>query len=1248
MAAVAVWAGLTTADTAAQDGASSDRGVLEALYDATGGPGWANGTNWKTGAPLEDWYGVATGPDGRVTALYLGQNWLTGPLPPELGRLASLEALQLNLNSLSGPIPPELGNLANLGRLRLDNNELSGPMPPELGRLANLTELHLDRNAVSGPIPPELGRLASLETLDLAVNALSGPMPPELGRLAGLEALRLHDNASLAGPLPSELTRLSRLTQLDISETALCAPRDAEIQAWLAGLEFQGDTCSRAPEPVGTIPGRNLTPGGVAAAVSVGTYFRDPDGDPLTFAAASGNPDTAAAYAVRDVVWLVPRAPGTATVTVTAYDTDGQGADQALAVTVLASPGPTSEREVLEAIYGATDGPSWTNRTNWGTDARPGDWYGVTTGPDGRVIGLQLSGNGLRGPMPQALGRLPGLESLSLEGNELSGPVPPALGGLAELETLALGKNRFSGPVPAELGDLSDLRELRLGDNRLHGAIPPELGRLANLQVLNLGGNALSGPVPPGLGDLAGLESLRLDGNALEGPIPPELGRLAGLETLALGGNALSGAIPPELAGLVDLRELHLEENALSGPIPAELGGLANLQVLNLGGNELSDEITVSLGSLANLRSLNLGDNALTGPIPPELGSLANLQSLLLGNNELTGPIPPELGSLPDLQSLNLGFNELTGPIPPELGSLPDLRVLNLHKNTLSGPIPPELGSLPDLQSLNLSDNELTGPIPPELGSLPDLRSLYLHENGLTGPVPPALSTPPNLQALYLDWNWGLSGPLPAGLRLAPLERLGFLVTGACAPVEWRDWLATIDSRGALCGAAPDATIDVAVFYTPAAGEAAGGAAAMATRIDLMLAETNEALAASEVRHRLALVARAETPYVETGNSFVDVRRLMDPSDGHLDEVHAVRDRTGADLVHLIFEEGNVGGIANVGGPFGLTCLRCGGLIFAHEVGHNLGLWHDRYQVHNHESGALPHPAYGYVNQRGFDTTESRRWRTVMAYATQCRDREVECTRLPRYSNSRQTYRGDLLGLPLGEGTFGVEGPADAAAVLDATGPAVALWRDRIAGGPNRPPTAVGTLPDRRLRAPEDTLAVDVSRAFVDADGDALTHTASSSAPAVVTTTVSGTTVTLTAAGFGAATVAVTATDPGGLSATQAFAVTVSAQAFTDDPIVAGVTPVRAVHFLELRARIDAARAAAGLAGYAWTDRVLTAGVTPIRLVHLQELRRALEQAYAASGRAAPAWTDALPSPGSTPVRATHLTELRAAVVALE
>jgi fibronectin type III domain protein len=102
---------------------------------------------------------------------------------------------------------------------------------------------------------------------------------------------------------------------------------------------------------------------------------------------------------------------------------------------------------------------------------------------------------------------------------------------------------------------------------------------------------------------------------------------------------------------------------------------------------------------------------------------------------------------------------------------------------------------------------------------------------------------------------------------------------------------------------------------------------------------------------------------------------------------------------------------------------------------------------------------------------------------------------------------------------------------------------------------------------------------------------------------------------------------------------TAAAIAFTDNPLVAWSTAIRAVHLAELRQAVDAVRAAAVVGAFGWTDSA-TAGV-PIRLVHLTELRSALDAARAALGMSALTWS-AVP-PGST-VMASHFTELRNAL----
>ena len=103
---------------------------------------------------------------------------------------------------------------------------------------------------------------------------------------------------------------------------------------------------------------------------------------------------------------------------------------------------------------------------------------------------------------------------------------------------------------------------------------------------------------------------------------------------------------------------------------------------------------------------------------------------------------------------------------------------------------------------------------------------------------------------------------------------------------------------------------------------------------------------------------------------------------------------------------------------------------------------------------------------------------------------------------------------------------------------------------------------------------------------------------------------------------------------------------FTDDPIVAGETPVKAVHFTELRARIDALRVAHGLGRFPWTDSTLVAGVRSLRGIHMSELRTALGQAYDAASLTIGFGTE--PVQAGWEIRAEHINELRRAVAALE
>ena len=101
---------------------------------------------------------------------------------------------------------------------------------------------------------------------------------------------------------------------------------------------------------------------------------------------------------------------------------------------------------------------------------------------------------------------------------------------------------------------------------------------------------------------------------------------------------------------------------------------------------------------------------------------------------------------------------------------------------------------------------------------------------------------------------------------------------------------------------------------------------------------------------------------------------------------------------------------------------------------------------------------------------------------------------------------------------------------------------------------------------------------------------------------------------------------------------------FADDPVVAGLS-IKADHITELRGRINELRVSAGLSRYAWADRTIRPGVTPVRAVHWRQLRTALDEVYDEDGRRRPTYADEMEV--GVPIQAGHVNELRRAVEGL-
>ncbi|KDP44167.1 hypothetical protein JCGZ_05634 [Jatropha curcas] len=94
-------------------------------------------------------------------------------------------------------------------------------------------------------------------------------------------------------------------------------------------------------------------------------------------------------------------------------------------------------------------------------------WLGCSDISPPRVISINLSGYGLKGPLPD-FNQMKALETLNLANNSLNGPIPDFLGMLPSLQLLDLRDNDFSGDIPQSIVDNNKLTYYIDGNQNLN------------------------------------------------------------------------------------------------------------------------------------------------------------------------------------------------------------------------------------------------------------------------------------------------------------------------------------------------------------------------------------------------------------------------------------------------------------------------------------------------------------------------------------------------------------------------------------------------------------------------------------------------------------------------------------------------------------------------------------------------------------------------------------------------------------
>uniref|UniRef100_A0A6B2L0S5 Uncharacterized protein n=1 Tax=Arcella intermedia TaxID=1963864 RepID=A0A6B2L0S5_9EUKA len=415
----------------------------------------------------------------------------------------------------------------------------------------------------------------------------------------------------------------------------------------------------------------------------------------------------------------------------------------------------------------------------------------------------------MNGTIPESIGLLSSITSMSLGWNAIHGDLPLSFKGLSSLSILDLTYTQFSLPSnftfpinlqrlilsgntlktpPLSISTLP-LIELDYSSNILDLALFKSISSIKTLQKLTLYFCRWN-TSPTTISGFPSLTYLNLYANGL-GTIP-EI-NLPSLMYLNLAWNRFDHLTQTTFQNLSRLTYLDLSYNAFSEPLPASFDFLPSLKTLNLQNNffrpPATENIFLRLTSLVSLDlsssqiglwssvPLNFNSSFLTtlnyemcgaSSFPNVFTPLSSLKNLMLAHNGITGTLPTLFSTFTSLTNLDLGGNFLSGTIP-SLQALSAISTLDFSGNILRGNISSFNHS--SLISLYLNWNILQGTIPSTFGPFPGLVKLSVPGTRLEGTIPDILGTFTALRYLDLSDN-SFNGTFPSISALSYLSYL--------------------------------------------------------------------------------------------------------------------------------------------------------------------------------------------------------------------------------------------------------------------------------------------------------------------------------------------------------------------------------------------------------------------------------------------------------------------------------------------
>ena len=250
-----------------------------------------------------------------------------------------------------------------------------------------------------------------------------------------------------------------------------------------------------------------------------------------------------------------------------------------------------------------------------------------------------------------------------------------------------------------------------------------------------------------------------------------------------------------------------------------------------------------------------------------------------------------------------------------------------------------------------------------------------------------------------------------------------------------------------LTGTDP-ATLKVFIAYTSQAETWAASHGGIQSVIDGAMLYAQDVLDNQKNGDQIVLAGSVLVDYTEdpTNGMNDDLNYLTGTTDGVMDEVHQLRRQTEADIVSLFVSNNITGGLGwvlnnDVNGQYqnAFNVVRVqqanSGYTLIHEIGHNMGMHHEKDQY-----TTLPTPLYPYAWGWYWQGNNGQTYGSVMSYTG---------IDVPYFSNPNETYAGVATGTST----------ANNAQVFRNTKHVVAFYSDKLDNLPEAPENIVVSNP---------------------------------------------------------------------------------------------------------------------------------------------------------------------------------------------